>query len=76
MEQYDSLVELDVALYVRELDLLPSEVVVALGAKARGRMKGLKREVVEAVAAAPPGCNRRDARSSGQAAAARVRGAP
>ncbi len=57
----------------RELDLLPNAVVVALGAKARDRMRGIKGEVVDAVAAAPPGCNRRDARASWKAAAARVR---
>ncbi len=37
----------------RELDLVPNAVVVALRAKARDRMKGIKREVVAAVAAAP-----------------------
>lgn len=60
----------------RELDLLPNALVVALGAKARDRMKGTRGEVVEAVAAARPGSNRRDARPSWQAAAARVRAAP
>jgi uracil-DNA glycosylase len=58
----------------RELDVLPNAVVVALGAKARDRLKGLKQEVFHAVAAAPPGCNGRDARPSWRAAAARVQG--
>lgn len=59
----------------RELDVLPSAVVVALGAKARDRMKGITREVVEAFAASPPGCNMPGARPSWRAAAARVRAA-
>ncbi len=59
----------------RELALLPNAVVIALGAKARDRMKGLVREVVPAAAAAPPGCHHRQARPSWRAAAARVQNA-
>ncbi len=38
----------------RQLELLPNAVVVALGAKARDRLAGYKREVLAATAAAPP----------------------
>lgn len=56
-----------------QLTLFPNAVVGALGAKARDRMRGIER-VIPAIAAAPPGCNRRDARDSWERIAGQVRG--
>lgn len=54
------------ALYLKEqLRLLPNALVVALGSKAQGRLKGIGVEkVLSAYAVAPPGCNRQEARES------------
>ena len=57
----------------RQLDLMPRAVLVALGAKARDRMRPLGRSMLVAVAAAPPGCNRPEARASWDAVGAEVR---
>lgn len=57
-----------------QLALLPNAIVAAVGAKARDRLAGLHREVVNTDAAAPPGCNRASARQSWEELAARVRG--
>ena len=54
-----------------QLALFPNAVVAALGAKARDRLRGVP-GVIPAIAAAPPGCNRRDAKASWQAIADRV----
>lgn len=56
-----------------QLALFPNAVVAALGAKARDRLEGVP-GVVAAVAAAPPGCNRPEARASWQAIADQVHG--
>ncbi|RBP27125.1 hypothetical protein DET50_11555 [Marinobacter pelagius] len=53
-----------------QLELLNHCVIVALGAKARDRMRALGIEsFIPAVAAAPPGCNLKEAKSSWQAIA-------
>jgi len=54
-----------------QLALFPNAVVAALGSKARTRLRGVP-GVISAVAAAPPGCNRGDAKASWQAIADRV----
>jgi len=54
-----------------QLALFPNALVAALGAKARDRLRGVP-GVIPAVAAAPPGCNRPDAKASWQAIADRV----
>lgn len=54
-----------------QLASFPNAVIAALGAKARDRLKGFP-GVIAAVAAAPPGCNRREARDSWRAIAAKV----
>ena len=54
-----------------QLKMFPNAVVASLGAKARDRLQGIP-GVLAAVAAAPPGCNRREARPSWQAIAAQV----
>lgn len=50
----------------RQIELLPNAVVAALGSKAAARMRNrvLRQTLVEAFAAAPPGCNIRGARES------------
>lgn len=55
------------------LELFPDAIVIALGQKASDRMRSFKGVVVHASAAAPPGCNRPDARQSWLDAAASVR---
>jgi hypothetical protein len=55
-----------------QLRLFPNAVVVALGGKARSRLRGVP-GVIPAVAAAPPGCNGKGAEESWRAAAAIVR---
>ncbi|TGX48099.1 hypothetical protein DIT72_15885 [Marinobacter orientalis] len=53
-----------------QLELLNHCVMAALGAKARDRMRALGIEsFIPAVAAAPPGCNLKEVRSSWQAIA-------
>ena len=54
-----------------QLALFPNAVVAALGRKAQDRLRGVP-GVIPAVAAAPPGCNLRDAKPSWQAIAERV----
>jgi len=56
-----------------QLDLFPNAVIAALGGKARRRLAGYDREVIPAIAAAPPGCNRAGARDSWEAIAKQVR---
>ncbi len=56
----------------KQIQLFPQAVVAALGKKAQERLTGLPREVVAAVAAAPPGCNHRTARPSWQCIADQV----
>jgi hypothetical protein len=46
----------------KQLELFPSALVVALGTKARDRMGGI--DFVYARSAAPPGCNKPEARAS------------
>jgi hypothetical protein len=58
----------------RQLTLLGNAVVVALGGKARERMKRLRRSYLRAGSVAPPGCNQRQVRQSWQAIAAAVHG--
>lgn len=49
----------------KQLDLLPHALVVALGVKARDRLRKLRiKNFLEVRSVAPPGCNRRDARES------------
>lgn len=55
-----------------QLELFPEASVVALGRKAQTRLVGIP-QVIPAVAASPPGCNRREARASWEAAAQIVR---
>lgn len=56
-----------------QLAAMPQAVVVALGGKARTRLKGLNRDVLYAYHPSPPGCNYRGALPSWQALATDVR---
>ncbi len=56
-----------------QLELFPHALIVALGSKARTRIKDLGFPFLDAVAAAPPGCNRKHARPSWEAVAEEVR---
>ncbi len=61
--------------FLAQLDLFPSSVVVALGAKASDRLATLGvTGFVSAWSVAPPGCNRREAAESWQKVAEAVQG--
>ena len=53
----------------KQLELLKDRPVVALGGKAQRRAKPYSPNLIKAYSVAPPGCNRREARPSWEAAA-------